>query len=237
VFKSNIWDTKTNDCLQQAGYTQPGELVPLMPDQRGYMGDLAYPDIPLYDSGHFTVPPLGPPAPPLPAMTPAQAAAYQSTLAACRQSSNASEIDTVLHEFAPLLKLWNQAFDISVSDPSPTASTPVVQSTDPAVTQAYEQALACAHAAGYPVPAIEQMIPSDVNGPDPSPADAQIARDFGRCDAPLAAAMDQVRLARRQQLIDQNETTLAQLQTDMDAAIQKLSAEYGVPWPGTSTGS
>jgi hypothetical protein len=111
-------------------------------------------------------------------------------------------------------------------------------SSDPAVNAAQAQSTACLNNEGVAVSNVLQVFgladeATGLPGYSHSPTRViQLARAYGDCIGFYSNALDQARLAARQQLVAQHQVQVNQVEADMNRLVDQLSGYYRIAYPG-----
>jgi hypothetical protein len=112
--------------------------------------------------------------------------------------------------------------------------------TSPSVVTALSSWKECVGAAGVSVSTLESFFgyvdaaeqQSGAPNPTQLPEIVHLAKIYGNCIEPVSTAMDAVRLRDRQQILDKYAPELDNIEKAMDQLVTKVSAQYGLKYPG-----
>jgi hypothetical protein len=214
-FRQEVSAASENQCLEAQGFTAPADLVPTGPFTGIPYDNTQFPDTQLFLSGSFGPDVAGkgysPPN--------SQVAAAQAT---CRTQA-ASIFNSIDHEMGPLQNEWANYFESTESSAQTKAAWSLwatcVQAHGVDVSN-YNDFFGLADEAqglpGYPHSAVRV---------------AQLAVIYGTCIPPVVSAFDQQRLADRTVFLAANQAQVSQLESNMNALVTQLSAEFALSYP------
>jgi hypothetical protein len=213
-FEATIVAVETNNCIEDAGFTQP-QLLDHTPSGIPFNNN-EWPDIAQLEAGNWGTPrpSTAPMTSPTVGMSPSEAAAYESDLSACEHRAE-SVFLPVSAELQALEGLWTQAV------------TPVY--ADPRVTQAWAGWGKCVAAAGFSVTDDQAYfaLANAAEATDPAQY-ARLAEVYGHCVAPVSAILDELRLQVRDRFLDQHALQVQQLGRDLTDLAARLSTRYSI---------
>lgn len=232
-FEGNISQYIFTRCMKADGFTTEAELGPSRPSAPP-INELysQFPDVALYKSGSLAIPKPIPSSTPSAALTPDIPAnvlpAWKADSKVCEAKSGAP-FKQLTNELTPMLTAWSNE------------TGPQVLPTIPSVEQATRKWSTCVGDAGYPAKSLSDFmnkyvvqdieLPAGAADVNNNPQVEKLAKLYGNCVAPVADAMDQVRLKARQRLLQQYALQLDSIAAQIDKRDAKLAAQYGVQAP------
>lgn len=225
-FVSGVQRASVYACMQKQGFTAD-EIAYLRATSNppALVDNTQFPNVTMLESGSFGTSDSGPAvanpqdvsSPNVPA---SEQAAFQKGVQTCSIAS-AGPFDGVNRALQPIQQAWGEMTSKVDADPAVSSASAAWRGcmshggvSTSSLTDFFGQ-----------VDALSQRLGAH---PNEQPPMEQMAKLYGRCIAPVAEAMDTVRLRDRKQLLDQYATQLDALQQQMNQLVTELSTRYGV---------